>query len=787
MENVVAVNPEFLTTFRVFLESGRVLLLEAPCGFGKTTLAQKMLQGVRLRVLQSQAKELDFEKLEKTDQWDILFLEDLQQLTSEEESQKLCLLIRNHPDKRFVLTSRGEIPGYLIPFRIAGLLIEVNETDLFFTKKTVSEYFQSCGLRLSETELNAIMKLTMGYPLAIRLFANRLTQGEAYHQRLGQEVQYDLFRYYDEMVFCRFDLRIRRFLLELAPFEYLNTELAKMASGDPDAGKMLLKLQKDSRMIQCSNAECFSFWPIYRKFLLWEQERLYTPEQQRALYSRGGLYYELHKEYAKALDFYSKSGEQNKVSELIIKIMGQHPGMGYYEELEPYFLSLPDEVIEASPALMQGKSMLCALRADYEGSERWYCALREFANLRSRSDAAAKEAKSRLAWLDISLPQRGATGLIDTIKSAFRLAVSKEIKTLPFSVTSTLPSIMNGGKDFSDWSRQDDFLYAAMRLPVEGILGKDGVGLADCAIAESKFEKGENISDRMLSLVSRLSDIQTKGTPDIEFALIGLLVRSQVDMGKASDAAHTLQTLRGRFAEHDQDRFLPNIDAMLCRIALRNNDWDLIDEWYRDKAPRDALYMMVMKRYQYLTEAMVELALGDNDAALLTLSPLSVYFQRCARRIDEIHLQLLTAIAKFRKKEDGWVAALTQGLSTAEAYGFVRTVSVYGAALLPLLEKTMPAKASPFFNQVTQATRRQAIFYPDFLKPQSQLVEQLTETELQVLRLLCAEKSNAEIGELLHIRLATVKSHTSHIFQKLGVSRRSEAKATAKRLHIISS
>lgn len=99
----------------------------------------------------------------------------------------------------------------------------------------------------------------------------------------------------------------------------------------------------------------------------------------------------------------------------------------------------------------------------------------------------------------------------------------------------------------------------------------------------------------------------------------------------------------------------------------------------------------------------------------------------------------------------------------------------------------MPEKASPFFNQVTQATRRQAIFYPDFLKPQSQLVEQLTETELQVLRLLCAEKSNAEIGELLHIRLATVKSHTSHIFQKLGVSRRSEAKATAKRLHIISS
>ena len=35
-----------------------------------------------------------------------------------------------------------------------------------------------------------------------------------------------------------------------------------------------------------------------------------------------------------------------------------------------------------------------------------------------------------------------------------------------FSVTSTLPSIMNGGKDFCDWSKQDDLLYATMRKPV---------------------------------------------------------------------------------------------------------------------------------------------------------------------------------------------------------------------------------------------------------------------------------------------------------------------------------
>ena len=54
-----------------------------------------------------------------------------------------------------------------------------------------------------------------------------------------------------------------------------------------------------------------------------------------------------------------------------------------------------------------------------------------------------------------------------------------------------------------------------------------------------------------------------------------------------------------------------------------------------------------------------------------------------------------------------------------------------------------------------------------------------------MLHLLCADKSNSEIGEILGIRLATVKSHVSHILQKLGASRRSEAKTIAEKLHII--
>ena len=92
--------------------------------------------------------------------------------------------------------------------------------------------------------------------------------------------------------------------------------------------------------------------------------------------------------------------------------------------------------------------MLCALSTDYENSERWYHELEQFAAKCKKQDGVLRQIKSRIAWLDISLPQRNTDKMIQIIPSVFRLITNREVKLPPFSVTSTLPSIMNGGKDF---------------------------------------------------------------------------------------------------------------------------------------------------------------------------------------------------------------------------------------------------------------------------------------------------------------------------------------------------
>jgi LuxR family maltose regulon positive regulatory protein len=69
--------------------------------------------------------------------------------------------------------------------------------------------------------------------------------------------------------------------------------------------------------------------------------------------------------------------------------------------------------------------------------------------------------------------------------------------------------------------------------------------------------------------------------------------------------------------------------------------------------------------------------------------------------------------------------------------------------------------------------------------PADELIEPLTERELDVLQLLAMRLINKEIAERLVISPGTVKSHTIRIYRKLDVKGRREAVERAAALGII--
>lgn len=69
--------------------------------------------------------------------------------------------------------------------------------------------------------------------------------------------------------------------------------------------------------------------------------------------------------------------------------------------------------------------------------------------------------------------------------------------------------------------------------------------------------------------------------------------------------------------------------------------------------------------------------------------------------------------------------------------------------------------------------------------PAAPLVEPLSDRELEVLRLVATGLSNRMIADRLYVSVATVKTHTHHIYAKLGVSDRHQAPLRASQLGLL--
>ena len=88
-------------------------------------------------------------------------------------------------------------------------------------------------------------------------------------------------------------------------------------------------------------------------------------------------------------------------------------------------------------------SMLQSMLLNEEESERWYQELKLFAT--EKSGGVKRAAEARLLYLDIALPHRGIISMTDLLKHAGLLIAERKMILPEFSVTSNMPSMMNGG------------------------------------------------------------------------------------------------------------------------------------------------------------------------------------------------------------------------------------------------------------------------------------------------------------------------------------------------------
>jgi LuxR family maltose regulon positive regulatory protein len=160
------------------------------------------------------------------------------------------------------------------------------------------------------------------------------------------------------------------------------------------------------------------------------------------------------------------------------------------------------------------------------------------------------------------------------------------------------------------------------------------------------------------------------------------------------------------------------------------------------------------------------------------------------RRMIEI-LALQALALELKRDIAQAMQTLERALALAEPEGFIRTFVDEGPPMARLLHEAVSRGIAPDY------ARRLLAAFPDTQPeqpapsktqvPTSELVEPLSERELEVLQLLAEGLTNPEIAARLFLSLNTVKAHTRNIYGKLSVNNRTQAVVRARALGVLPS
>lgn len=764
----------------------QTVYLYGATGYGKTELVRQYLSGHRYIWLSCEKLPWKMETAPSGKQTrKVVVIDDLHRLKSEELRKEIIALARRS-DLWLILISRSPVPAWLMPLYVREGLMIISEDDLRLGKAEISGYLKICGVAFTDDDIQYLQKTAEGNAYVVRHAALKMKEGKHVGPALYAEIWEAFSVYLEKFVVSGWDSDLLEFLMQVSVVDEFTLEMAEMITGSPYVASALEQAAEAGNFLFQKNG-VYRLRPTLNHALQSLAAKVYGLERVKDFKYNAALYYEMHDEIIPALRLFEECGKGDHIKSLLIRNARRNPGNGHYYELRRYYFNLEEQEIETSPVLMAGMSMLYSMLMDEEKSEYWYEKLTAFA--KKAKGGTLREAQSRLAYLDIALPHRGSRNVLDIMKNIPAMLLDNGIGFPEFSVTSNMPSTMNGGKDFCHWSPSDTLLAKTVGPLVERILGRYGKGLVKAALGESYYEKGEDPYQVMTLLTRAQMETEQGGMPEIAFAAVGIRIRLSLLQGDIQAAGELLTSFERSVRENQALQLLPNIQALRCRLALYEGDINGVDQWM-EAAPDENKEFCSLERYRYLTKVRCYLAKGEYLTAQALLEKLRYYAEKMNRPYIRMEVGLLSAIAKERMG-GSWQEELSAALKEAESYRFLRLISEEAAAIWPLLHREKKALLENgsldqnWLHRLLEETEEMARRYPLYLKKRTAALSDFSETALTILRLQADGLSLNQIAKRLEMKPFSVSYHIQENYRKLNVSRKADALLAARSLGLL--
>ncbi len=772
----------------------------------------------------------------------VLVLDDYHVVNSPAIHEGLAFLLDPLPPMmRLVVTTRTDPPLPLARLRARSELLELRASDLQFSASESAQFVSRLiGVELTDELVNALKTRTEGWAAGLQLAALALRGHNNPDEFIDNFAGTNRFivDYLGDEVLDKQPVALQQFLMRTSILGQLNGELCATLTDQPDAQGVLETLERNNYFVHPvdDKRRWYRYHQLFRDFLQHRLEQR-EGEQVQDLHKRASVWFEQHGYIEEAIRHALAIGDHTRAGELIESIadymiwrraehyrllewlgalpealIRSRPKLALYHAWTFYLTTRREAAIERAQAAEQAlehdgssqdanvRGMLYAVQSTLTGIQQDF----ETA-LRTGRMALEHLPGSEIIWrcmaainLGVSSAAVGEMGeAVRTLNYAMEL--SQEIGSAfallsAFWHLATLQTTQLHLRDAERTCYQGQAVAVTpgiRRFPVSGFIN---VLLAEILLERNQLAEAEPY------FLEGTQQINPEGNPmALLRCYLGLvrLKRLQNDLSgsdewfrRAEQFEHVsrIHNRASGFGAYRGWRLIQEGDLATAWRWVEENRLGLDNDLSYHREP----YYLVLAR---LLIASAQSNPDHLSGALRLLNRMIERASSSGRTGSLVRALSLQALALDDAGEsEAAIESMKQALVLVEPEQCITTFADEGPSMVPLLQKVLqsqqraahdnrPRPSPEYLATILTAmgTQGSPILVPAKYRS-AMLVEQLSERELEVLRLLSQGLSSNEIAARLVISVETARKHIKNIYGKLDVHSQFEAARRAQEI-----